>query len=143
KTERTTMKTIPSLTNADRRNEFSNSHGISRRSFLVTGAAGGAALLTGGLTSLLRASSALAKNTSLENTPWIEATIPQLQALMATGQLTSKDLTMGYLNRIASLNPLLHAVIETNPNAIAIATGLDNERRKGMVRGPLHGIPIL
>src|SRR5207237_6883014 len=34
-------------------------------------------------------------------------------------------------------------VIETNPNAIAIATSLDHERKAGHVRGPLHGIPIL
>jgi amidase len=50
---------------------------------------------------------------------------------------------MGYLQRIQSLNPTLHAVIEVNPNAVSIASGLDNERRKGMIRGPLHGIPVL
>ena len=38
---------------------------------------------------------------------------------------------------------MLHAVIETNPKAIAIAAALDNERRAGHVRGPLHGIPML
>ncbi len=36
----------------------------------------------------------------------------------------------------------LGAVIETNPNAIAIAAKPDNERGAGFVRGPLHGIPI-
>jgi hypothetical protein len=46
------MKTIPSLTNADSLNQSSDSHDISRRSFLVSGAAGGAALLTGGLASV-------------------------------------------------------------------------------------------
>ena len=50
---------------------------------------------------------------------------------------------MGYLDRIQSLNPLLHSVIETNPNAVSIAQHLDNERRRGHVRGPLHGIPVL
>jgi len=50
---------------------------------------------------------------------------------------------MGYLRRIASLNPLLNSVIETNPNAVSIAQHLDNERRRGHVRGPLHGIPVL
>jgi amidase len=50
---------------------------------------------------------------------------------------------MGYLDRIASLNPLLRAVIETNPNAVSISARLDNERRGGMLRGPLHGIPVL
>jgi amidase len=57
--------------------------------------------------------------------------------------LTSKQLVMGYLNRIESLNPLLHSVIETNPDAISIAEDLDRERRRGHVRGPVHGIPIL
>ena len=48
-----------------------------------------------------------------------------------------------YLARIARLNPQLHAIIETNPDALAIADALDAERRQGHVRGPLHGVPIL
>src|SRR5437870_2293499 len=115
-----------------------DNHHISRRSFLGTTAAGSAALLTGGLATLFK-DSALGGSSF----PFVEATIPQLQAAMTNGQLTSKDLTMGYLNRIASLNPTLHAVIETNANAVSIASSLDNERSHGMVRGPLHGIPIL
>jgi amidase len=63
--------------------------------------------------------------------------------MMSSGALTSRELTLGYLKRIDDLNPLLHAVIETNPNAVAIAAHLDNERRVGHLRGPLHGIPIL
>jgi len=54
---------------------------------------------------------------------------------MASGQLTSRQLVLGYINRIQSLNPLLHSVIEVNPNAMAIATALDVERRNGHVRG--------
>ena len=111
---------------------------LTRRKFIGTTAGGSAALLTGGLTSLFRSSVSAA--TSFE---FIEATIPQLQAAMASGQLSSKDLVKGYLDRIHSLNPLLHSVIETNPNAISIAQHLDNERRRGTVRGPLHGIPVL
>jgi amidase len=38
---------------------------------------------------------------------------------------------------------LLGAVIETNPQAIGIAALRDAERRRGIVRGPLHGIPVL
>src|SRR4029077_20768385 len=59
------------------------------------------------------------------------------------GQLSAKDLVQGYLNRIQQLNPTLHAVIETNPNAVAIANSLDQERKAGHVRGRLHGIPLL
>jgi len=114
--------------------------GITRRKFLGATAVGSAALLTGGLASL---PSLLAKKAPLSDEPFIEATIPQLQALMASGQLTSRQLTQGYIRRMQSLNPLLHSVIEVNPNAIAIAAGLDNERRRGQVRGPLHGIPLL
>ena len=111
--------------------------GITRRKFLGTTALSSAALLSGGVASLLRARSVLVDEA------FIEATIPQLQALMASGQLTSRQLTQGYIRRMQSLNPLLHSVIEVNPNAIAIATQLDNERRRGQVRGPLHGIPLL
>jgi amidase len=73
----------------------------------------------------------------------VEATIPQLQAAMASGQLSSRELTMAYLQRIQSFNPTLHAVIEVNPNAVSIAAHFDNERRQGIVHGPLHGIPVL
>jgi amidase len=118
-------------------NRLDYDHTVTRRKFLGTTALSSAALLTGGLTSLLRVPSALADE------PFIEATIPQLQALMASGQLTSRQLTQGYIRRMQSLNPLLRSVIEVNPNAIAIATQLDNERRRGQVRGPLHGIPLL
>jgi amidase len=62
---------------------------------------------------------------------------------MASGQLTSRDLTLRYLQRIAELNPLLGAVIQTNPEAVATAARRDNERRAGRLRGPLHGIPVL
>jgi amidase len=122
---------------SDKSSKIDNHH-ISRRSFLGTTAAGSAALLTGGLATLFK-DSALGRSSF----PFVEATISQLQAAMTNGQLTSKDLVLGYLNRIQQLNPTLHAVIETNPNAVAIATALDNERKAGHVRGPLHGIPLL
>ena len=115
-----------------------DNHHISRRSFLGTTAAGSAALLTGGFAALFK-DSVLARSSF----QFVEASISQLQAAMAAGQLTAHDLVAGYLNRIQQLNPTLHAVIETNANAIAIANSLDNERKAGHVRGPLHGIPLL
>ena len=111
---------------------------MTRRSFIGTTAAGGAALLTGGLASLFKESASAGTDF-----PFVEASISQLQAAMAGGQLSARDLVQGYLNRIRQLNPTLHAVIEVNPNAIAIAASLDNERKAGHVRGPLHGIPLL
>lgn len=74
------------------------------------------------------------------------ATIAQLQAAMAGGTLTARRLVELYLERIAALDvngPALHSVIETNPDALAIADQLDQERETGGPRGPLHGIPIL
>jgi amidase len=118
-------------------NSNPNNDGVSRREFLGTTLAGSAALLAGGLTALTP------RSTSAITASWIEATIPDLQALMNSGALTSEQLTTNYLNQIASLNPLLHAVIETNPDALAIATELDTERQSGHLRGPLHGIPVL
>ena len=113
-------------------------HIITRRKFLGTTAFSSAALLSGGITSLLR-HSAFASG----GFDFVEKSILELQAAMASGQLTSRDLALGYIHRIQSLNPTLHAVIEVNPNAMAIATQLDAERRQGHVRGPLHGIPLL
>ncbi|MBS1809434.1 MAG: amidase [Acidobacteria bacterium] len=62
---------------------------------------------------------------------------------MDSGRLTSRELTQAYLQQIRKLNPQVHAVIETNPAAVLIAAQLDAERRRGKMRGPLHGIPIL
>ncbi len=78
--------------------------------------------------------------------PFAEATIDSLQTRMAAGTLTAHDLTAAYLQRIADIDragPKLNAVIELNPEALAIADALDAERKAGHVRGPLHGIPVL
>src|SRR5512132_1692721 len=119
-------------------NRLDHDHTITRRKFLGTTALGSAALLSGGLTSLVQRSASAAGGFD-----FVEKSISELQDAMASGQLTSRELTQGYIRRMQSLNPLLHSVIEINPNAIAIATQLDNERRRGQVRGPLHGIPLL
>jgi amidase len=74
-----------------------------------------------------------------------EATIDGLQEAMRTGQLTARAIAERYLDRIDALNrrgPELRAIIEVNPDALAVADQLDAERTAGKVRGPLHGIPI-
>jgi amidase len=113
-------------------------HIITRRNFLGTTALGSAALLSGGLASLVSRDASAAGALH-----FVEKTIPELQDAMASGRLTSVQLVQGYLERIESLNDLLHSVIETNPDAICVAEQLDQERRNGHVRGPLHGIPVL
>lgn len=72
--------------------------------------------------------------------------IQQLQRLLDEGRETSHSITQRYLDRIEALDrrgPELRSVIEINPDALAIADSLDQERKRGHVRGPLHGIPIL
>src|SRR5438477_12909995 len=75
-----------------------------------------------------------------------EATVAQLQSMMASGQLTSVQLTQYYIDRINGLDqngPGVNSVIELNPDALSIAANLDAMRAKGKVLGPLHGIPVL
>lgn len=75
-----------------------------------------------------------------------ETTVTELQAQMTSGKTSSKTLTKLYLKRISAIDksgPKLNAVIELNPDALAIATQMDDERKQGKLRGPLHGIPIL
>jgi amidase len=72
-----------------------------------------------------------------------EKPIAELQAAMANGEVTSRGLVEAYLARIAEVDPRLHAVVEVNPDAVAIADALDAERRAGKTRGPLHGVPVL
>jgi amidase len=72
-----------------------------------------------------------------------ELTIAQLQDAMRMGSQTSRSICAAYLARIAALDGKLHAVLETNPEALTIADQLDAERKAKKVRGPLHGIPVL
>ncbi|MFV9506072.1 MAG: amidase [Oscillochloridaceae bacterium umkhey_bin13] len=79
-------------------------------------------------------------------TPIYEARLVELQAALATGDLSSLELVEACLERIAALDqagPCLRAVLELNPAAREQAQTLDAERAAGQVRGPLHGVPIL
>ncbi|WP_342538238.1 amidase family protein [Sporosarcina sp. FSL K6-1540] len=75
-----------------------------------------------------------------------ELTINDIQAAMENGEVTSKELIMYYLYRIAKYDQngtKINSVLEINPDAIFIAEALDYERKTKGVRGPLHGIPVL
>jgi amidase len=72
--------------------------------------------------------------------------ILELQQQMQWGALTARQLAERYLERIAAVDqagPWLNAVIELNPDALALADALDLERHVRGPRGPLHGVPIL
>lgn len=70
-------------------------------------------------------------------------TIPELQARMKRGSLTSSALTEAYLRRIRDVDPKIHAVLRVSPTARLQAAASDARHRRGTVRGPLDGIPVL
>jgi len=85
---------------------------------------------------------------SRDHFPYLEASVAELEAAMASGSLTSEQLTRAYIERIEQLDTGgpgvgVNALIELNPDAIAIARQADALRRQGKVLGPLHGIPVL
>ena len=121
-------------------NERHDGDGVSRRSFLGTTLAGGAALYAGGITSLSGNSETSGADSAAT---FLEKSIPELQQLMNSGALSSFRLTLGYLERIYSMNSRLRAVIQENPLAVVIAAQRDWERHHGQIRGPLHGIPVI
>jgi amidase len=75
-----------------------------------------------------------------------ELSVAELQSGMQSGKYTAVSLAQKYLERINEIDrhgPKLNAIIELNPDALAIATASDHERKAKGPRGPLHGIPIL
>ncbi|KAI1121650.1 glutamyl-tRNA amidotransferase subunit A [Nemania abortiva] len=72
-----------------------------------------------------------------------EADVNTLMNGLDRGTFTSVHLVKAYIGRINEVNMALNVVNEINPDALSIASQLDAERSKGLVRGPLHGIPIL
>jgi amidase len=75
-----------------------------------------------------------------------ELTLDDLQKGMMSGRFNAMTVTRKYLDRIEEIDkhgPGINAIIELNPDALAIAAELDRERQAGRLRGKLHGIPIL
>ena len=120
-----------------------NHSAVGRRGFLRLGALAGAGAAFAGT-----AGSGRAAQSEPTRAPgdFNEATIAQLQAAMASGKVSAVELTRFYLRRIEALDeqgPRLNSVIELNPDALTLAAAADADRRRGRVRGPLHGIPVL
>jgi amidase len=123
---------------------------MKRRDFLTTGT-----VATVGLTSLLTGCQNEAPKTNGTTTiaddavtgfELNEESISTLQEKMTSGKYSAEQLTKIYLDRIDAIDkkgPAINSVIELNPDALSIAKSLDEERKSGKTRGPLHGIPIL
>lgn len=107
----------------------------TRRQFLQSG-------IAGALAATASCSSAAETEIQLKE----ELTIADMKAGQESSKFTARSLTEMYLAAIDGIDrkgPTLRSVIETNPDAIAIADELDKERKTKGPRGPLHGIPIL
>ena len=122
---------------------------IDRRRFIGTTVAGGVGVVVGasGCTpgEVPERSSGAADGVRIPPFELDEVTVAELQRSMETGERTARSITELYLGRIEAMDkrgPELRSIIETNPDALAIADELDAERAAGNVRGPLHGIPV-
>ena len=119
---------------------------MKRRDFLRAGALTGAAALVPDVSFAEPAPPSALAHTKVHDFELEEASIADLQRDMVSGKRSSASITQDYLDRIESMDrrgPTLRAVIETNPDAMAIARALDDERKSRGPRGPLHGIQVL
>jgi amidase len=124
----------------------------SRRKLLRTAAIGGAVAVAARATPLqpllasVRERSLSDHAADVPSFEFDEITIAELQGGMSAGKLTASAIAEKYLTRIEQIDkngPAINAVIEINPDALAIAEALDKERTEKGVRGPLHGIPVM
>ncbi|MGP0071294.1 MAG: amidase [Bryobacteraceae bacterium] len=122
---------------------------MKRRGFLLTAMAGAAIGGTGCqyVPAATTTTSAAPGDFELD-----EVGIASLADGLQKGKWTSARLVELYLGRIEAIDrsdaidrngPTLNSVLALNPDAASTARQLDQERKSGHVRGPLHGIPIL
>jgi len=123
---------------------------MKRRLFFTHGAVAVAGGATGATLHIQLGDDSNAKSGSIkepgDDFELNEVTISELQEKMKNGTYTSETITNLYLKRIDALDkngPKLNSIIEVNPDAITIAKQMDDERKSGKVRGPLHGIPVV
>ena len=72
--------------------------------------------------------------------------LPEIADALASGEVTSVQLTQAYLDRIAALDragPRLQSIITLNPDALEQAAAADARRANGQTLSPLDGVSIL
>ena len=122
---------------------------FGRRALLKGTAATGVAVATGGGASV--GSAGAMQDATPGATPdrgplGPSPSVAELQQALADGANTVRDIVQAAILRIEAIDrqgPTLNAVIELNPEALAIADELDAELAAGTPRGPMHGIPVL
>jgi len=122
---------------------------MKRREFITASSLAAAGISTSLVTSCNNETPGKKPETAVDtadNFELNEITISELQEKMNSGKYSAEQITKIYLQRIEDIDkkgPLLNSVIELNPDAITIAKAMDDERKAGKTRGPLHGIPVL
>lgn len=130
--------------NADRNNQPRR---FNRRAFIKTGlAAPVVAAAFPMLAATDQVTAAPLPEPTVKKFELDEITIADLQKGMISGKYTARSIAEKYIARISEIDkkgPALNSIIELNPDALAIAAGLDKERKAKGPRGPLHGIPVV
>src|SRR4051794_30500043 len=120
---------------------------MKRRDFLRVAALGSAAGLTTTTDAKPKATPAPApRSVHVKPFEFDEVTITELQARLTAGKVSSVTLVKKYLERIQDIDkagPAINAIIEINPDALAIAEACERERKEKGPRSRLHGIPIV
>jgi aspartyl-tRNA(Asn)/glutamyl-tRNA(Gln) amidotransferase subunit A len=79
----------------------------------------------------------------MTNVPVHEWTLLEAARKVREKEISARELTSALLARIETLEPKVHAYITVLPEAsTALASACDEELAKGVVRGPLHGVPV-
>lgn len=71
------------------------------------------------------------------------ASAVSLARMLAAGEVSSEEVTRAHLDRIEAVDNRVHAFVSVlRDEVLAAAKRADEERRRGEVRGPLHGMPV-
>jgi amidase len=116
---------------------------MKRRTFFRTTALSSSALALSGLAGCRNSTTKTGESPDFSEFELNEITVNDLQQKMEAGELTSQAICQKYLSHIEKVDRVLKSVIEINPDVPEIARNLDEERKNGKVRGPLHGIPVM
>src|SRR5262249_32249690 len=87
--------------------------------------------------------SLFARATRTRMHPLCEKPAHELSRLLAAKEITSEEVTKAHLDRIASADgPIRAFTVVLRDEALAAARRGAEERRRGDIRGPLHGLPV-
>ncbi len=69
--------------------------------------------------------------------------LSELSHLLASGEVSSREIVAACVDRIVALDTRLHAFVDVyREDALSAANRADRERSAGRMCGPLHGLPI-